>query len=323
MKPIGISLRAVCLADEPFLLSLRKLTMTGHLQNANQPTDDVEHMTRIRFHIDDARIIQCNAVDVGLLKAYRSEGCWVVLQVQVLPDHQKQGIGSEAIKTILAIAKREKVIVRLAVLKDNQARRLYERLGFVVNSETEIDYQMSCVPDQKLKMTDPISYRRATVDDILRICELGQILNAVHHQARPDIYSDATTDVARDKLHWLPNLQETDRATFVAEHAGKAVGFITVQLAIATNPILQPTVSGRIGSVAVAEEMRGRGVGTELMKLAEAWALEHGAADMRLAVWTFNQHAVDLYRELGYEVRAFEMGKRIHNSDEHLRAESR
>jgi ribosomal protein S18 acetylase RimI-like enzyme len=151
MNPSHVSLRAVCLADEPFLLTLRKLTMTAHLQEASQPTDDAEHMARIHFHIEDARIIQLkkedeeveNKVDVGLLKAYRSDGYWIILQIQVLPEYQKQGIGTEAIKIILAAAKRENVTVRLGVLKQNHARRLYERLGFVISSETEIDYRMS------------------------------------------------------------------------------------------------------------------------------------------------------------------------------------
>jgi len=143
MMPSHVSLRAVCLADEPFLLSLRKLTMTNHLKNANQPTDDAEHMARILYHIDDAQIIQLNTVDVGLLKAYRSDGYWILLQIQVLPDYQRQGIGTEAIRIILATAKHENVPVRLGVLKVNPARQLYERLGFVVSSETEIDYQMS------------------------------------------------------------------------------------------------------------------------------------------------------------------------------------
>jgi ribosomal protein S18 acetylase RimI-like enzyme len=125
--------------------------MTTHLEKASQPTDDAEHMGRIRFRIDDARIIQLkkvddkveNKVDVGLLKAYRSDGYWIILQIQVLPDYQKQGIGTKAIKIILAAAKHENVTVRLGVLKQNQARRLYERLGFVISSETEIDYRMS------------------------------------------------------------------------------------------------------------------------------------------------------------------------------------
>ncbi|MDE1184827.1 GNAT family N-acetyltransferase [Paraburkholderia sp.] len=158
-------------------------------------------------------------------------------------------------------------------------------------------------------MTEPIRYRRATIDDTLTICELGQILNAIHHHEHPDIFADATTAFDRDKPHWLPSLQEADRATFLAECGSTPVGFITIQVVTLTSPLLQPMVVGRIGSVAVSEHVRGRGVGGTLMTLAEQWALKQGATDIRLGVWAFNDRAIDLYRELGYAIRAFEMGK--------------
>ncbi|OAJ56819.1 GCN5 family acetyltransferase [Paraburkholderia ginsengiterrae] len=158
-------------------------------------------------------------------------------------------------------------------------------------------------------MIEPVRYRRATLDDTLKVCELGQILNSVHHQARPDIYVDATTEFERDKSHWEPFLQADDRATFLAEQDGTAVGFIAVQVVNPISPLLQPLVVGRICSIAVADGLRGHGVGKALMNLAEDWAREKGATDIRLAVWAFNEHAVDLYTELGYEVRAFEMGR--------------
>ncbi|MFM0350328.1 GNAT family N-acetyltransferase [Paraburkholderia sp. RL17-347-BIC-D] len=160
-------------------------------------------------------------------------------------------------------------------------------------------------------MTEPISYRRASIDDILTVCELGQILNAVHHQVRPEIYANATVEFARDKPHWLSSLQGEDRAMFLAEHSGTAVGFITVQVIQPISPLLQPLIVGRIGSVAVLERLRGRGVGSTLMKLAEEWARKNGANDMRLTVWAFNEQAVGLYQELGYELRAFEMGRQL------------
>ncbi|WP_244145102.1 GNAT family N-acetyltransferase, partial [Paraburkholderia tuberum] len=107
------------------------------------------------------------------------------------------------------------------------------------------------------------------------------------------------------------SLQGEDRAMFLAEHGSTAVGFITVQVMQPTSPLLQPLTVGRIGSVAVLERLRGRGVGSTLMKLAEEWARKNGANDMRLTVWAFNEQAVDLYQELGYELRAFEMGKQL------------
>jgi ribosomal protein S18 acetylase RimI-like enzyme len=47
------------------------------------------------------------------------------------------------------------------------------------------------------------------------------------------------------------------------------------------------------------------------MAQAQAWALDQGAADLRLTVWGFNAPAQRLYEELGFEMRAFEMGKRL------------
>lgn len=87
--------------------------------------------------------------------------------------------------------------------------------------------------------------------------------------------------------------------------------FITVHVARPTSSLLQPSVVGRIGSIGVIERMRGCGVGRALIGLAQEWSRSSGAADMRLTVWQFNQSAIDLYRELGYEIRAFEMGKAL------------
>ncbi|WP_323122007.1 GNAT family N-acetyltransferase [Burkholderia alba] len=160
-------------------------------------------------------------------------------------------------------------------------------------------------------MAESITYRRATLEDLPSICALGQMLNRIHHHARPDIYAAATPDIARDQASWLPSLQDADRATFIAERDGTAVGFITVHVAQPSISLFQPVKFARIGSVAVADAQRDRGIGRALMRLAESWAREQGAADVRLAVWTFNDAAVHLYERLGYEVRALEMGKRI------------
>ncbi len=98
-------------------------------------------------------------------------------------------------------------------------------------------------------MSERIEYSRASDSDILTICELGQILNEVHHAARPDIFVHATSDFSRDRAHWLPSLQEENRATFLAEQEGQAVGFITAQIVLSGSPLLQPLMVANIGSV--------------------------------------------------------------------------
>ena len=160
-------------------------------------------------------------------------------------------------------------------------------------------------------MTSPLLYRRATPDDLLAICELGQQLNSLHHQQRPDTYAPATENFARDSPHWRPYIDGENRATFIAEQAGRTIGFITMQVTQFSSPLMQPQRIARVGSVCVDERIRGQGIGRALMQCAQTWAIEHNAVDLRLTVWAFNAPALRLYEELGYEMRAFEMGKRL------------
>ncbi|MGI4983643.1 MAG: GNAT family N-acetyltransferase [Janthinobacterium lividum] len=163
--------------------------------------------------------------------------------------------------------------------------------------------------DAASAMNEAITYRPARLADLPAICELGQSLNGIHHRARPDIYRDATTDMQRDSAHWRLSLQGGEHAAFIAERAGIALGFVTVQLARPTSPLLQPMRFGQIRSVSVADAHRGQGIGRALIGLAESWAVARGAAEVRLTVWTFNVAARRLYEELGYQAFAVEMSK--------------
>lgn len=136
MKP-AIDLRPASLEDLPFLLTLRRLTMTEHLQRVGAPTDDAAHDQRIRANFEAAMIV-CEGTDaIGLLKVTRAAGEWHVHQIQVLPARQGRGIGEAVLRALLTDAARENACVSLSVLHGNPARRLYERLGFRVASQTE------------------------------------------------------------------------------------------------------------------------------------------------------------------------------------------
>ncbi|KVD99491.1 N-acetyltransferase [Burkholderia sp. AU18528] len=141
MKP-AIHLRAASREDLPFLLTLRRLTMTEHLQRVGAPTDDEAHDRRIRANFDDAMIVCEGADAIGLLKVTRAAGDWHVHQIQILPACQGRGIGAAVLNALLTDAARERVSVSLSVLHGNPARRLYERLGFRVVSETDTSANM-------------------------------------------------------------------------------------------------------------------------------------------------------------------------------------
>jgi GNAT superfamily N-acetyltransferase len=160
-------------------------------------------------------------------------------------------------------------------------------------------------------MEDTITYRTATAEDALAMCELGQLLNSVHHAARPDIYAAATEDVARDLPHWAGVFEKPGQVVFLAQAGDQAVAFLTANVAASSGPLMQPQNVVRIGSICVAEPFWGKGIGQALMQRVKDWAIKQDAQDLRLTVWPFNERAVRMYKEFGFETRALEMGMRL------------
>jgi ribosomal protein S18 acetylase RimI-like enzyme len=126
----SINLRAASKDDEPFLLQLRKLTMTEHLERVAVPVDDEAHYLRIRSNFEDAKIICEGNRSIGLIKLSRMPDEWHVHQIQIMPSHQGRGIGKAVLTAVLKEAEHVGVPVTLSVLHGNPARRLYDQLGF-------------------------------------------------------------------------------------------------------------------------------------------------------------------------------------------------
>ena len=152
--------------------------------------------------------------------------------------------------------------------------------------------------------------RPATSADIDEICQLGDEVNALHHDNAPSLFA-APGDPHRHAAHWLSTLDKTAAATFVAELDTAMVGFVTVLVVTESHSLLQPLRFARIGTVGVSASQRGQGTGKALMACAQTWAKAQGATEIRLTVAAFNEGAVRLYQELGYEVRTHQFFKAL------------
>lgn len=146
MSPHSLALQAATEDDLPFLLALRKATMTEHLARAGAPLDDAHHLARIRHHFDDAQIVWLHGRPAGLFKTRRDAAGWRVVQIQIDPAFQGQGLGRRLLAGLLRQAGQEGAPVTLSVLKGNRARRLYQSLGFAPVEETAQEIEMRYDP---------------------------------------------------------------------------------------------------------------------------------------------------------------------------------
>ena len=140
-----IQLRKAREADKPYLLALRKLTMTEHLESSGVFLSDADHQHRMEHNFAHAQLIifpdKNNAI-VGAAQFVEQSDNIELLQLQIHPDFQNLGLGTSAVKYLITLAKAQEKQMKLKVLKTNMAKYLYERLGFIHIGEDEIEFYM-------------------------------------------------------------------------------------------------------------------------------------------------------------------------------------
>ena len=138
-----ITTRQVSVADYDFLLALRSETMGRYAEKIYSWDEDTqEEYFRKTFKPKDMKIIQCAGTDVGMCYVVEEDECYSIKRMEILPEYQNRGIGTEILRKILKRAEQEDKTVRLRVFKINPARRFYERHGFQITGETETHYYM-------------------------------------------------------------------------------------------------------------------------------------------------------------------------------------
>ncbi len=91
------------------------------------------------------QIISTEGKDIGVLELIEKEDQIYLEEIQIDPDYQGKGLGSQIIKDIMKKAFESNLSVGLMVLKINdKAKRLYESLGFTLTGETKTHYIMEC-----------------------------------------------------------------------------------------------------------------------------------------------------------------------------------
>jgi GNAT superfamily N-acetyltransferase len=130
--------------DFEFLYELHEASMRDYV-HATWGWDDQFQLTYFREHFvpEHLSIVVIDGADSGVIYVETRPADVFVGLVELHPRVQRRGIGASLLRRVVEAAEARHVPVRLNVLKVNVgARRLYQRLGFVVVGETETHYDM-------------------------------------------------------------------------------------------------------------------------------------------------------------------------------------
>lgn len=140
--PSALGLRTATDEDEAFLLAVYASTRAEELAVVAWDAATKEAFLRLQFeaqdsyyrqHFPDATfdIVTVNGVPAGRLYVERRDTEVRVIDIALLPEHRGKGVGTRLLREVLAEGKR----VTIHVERENPARRLYDRLGFVQVAE--------------------------------------------------------------------------------------------------------------------------------------------------------------------------------------------
>ncbi|MCW2737865.1 GNAT family N-acetyltransferase [Nocardioides sp.] len=88
-------------------------------------------------------VVRVDGRDAGRLRVVRRDGLVEIAGLQLLPEHQSQGVGRTVVDLVVAEARADRLPIELGVEKDNRrARTFWERCGFVYVGEDETEHRL-------------------------------------------------------------------------------------------------------------------------------------------------------------------------------------
>ncbi len=139
-----LTLRPATDGDKEFLYTLNRAAYRALVERQFGEWDDAwqRRYFEEKWERADYQIIERAGRPIGTVWIAYHDDHVLLHEIQILPEFQGQGIGTALLREELERARGKGVPIRLRVLKQNRARFLYERLGFVVYGETEAHFLM-------------------------------------------------------------------------------------------------------------------------------------------------------------------------------------
>lgn len=140
-------------------------------------------------------------------------------------------------------------------------------------------------------MKIPFNIRPAKHSDIEKLIELLRVLFSIEE--------DFAFNEKNQRLGLDMMIKDSEnRCILVAEFENQVIGMISGQTLIST---AEGGVSVLVEDVVIDETFRRQGIGRELLKAMESWAIEKGARRLQLLADINNSSALTFYNKLNWK----------------------
>jgi GNAT superfamily N-acetyltransferase len=158
-----VTFRSVTADDEQFLIRVYGSTRLEELALTNWDDAQRDAFVQMQFGAQRAHyrqtypnaehlLILLDGEPVGRLYVAEIEAEIRIVDVSLLPEHRKAGIGTAIIRQLMEEAAVIEKPLRIYVESFNPSQRLFERLGFVKVDETGYSYLLAWRPNPSLSV---------------------------------------------------------------------------------------------------------------------------------------------------------------------------
>jgi GNAT superfamily N-acetyltransferase len=154
---VSITKRPAAPEDEGFLAAVYFSTRHEEVAAWGWPREQQESFIGMQYDarrrsyqaaFEDAEwsILLADGIGAGSMIVHRSATEIRLVDIAFLPEYQNRGFGSSMISALIEESERTNIPLRLSVLHDNRAIRLYLRLGFAVQRSDGMYIEMERHP---------------------------------------------------------------------------------------------------------------------------------------------------------------------------------
>lgn len=143
-----MKLKAACDTDADLVYCIKRDAYSEYATRVYGAWDTAFQRRFMRELLPSTRLIVVDEAVAGWIAVKRSEDEDEIIDLHVLPKHQRRGYGRAVLHVVIDEARSQGKSVTLHVLKINPSRVLYERLGFAATGETSTHVVMRRMSDQ-------------------------------------------------------------------------------------------------------------------------------------------------------------------------------
>ena len=150
MISIEYHFRKATINDFDFIFDLKKQNFEKYIEEYfdwNEKERKEMYYNNLENYMGEYNIIVANNKDIGVFAVDEShEGESYISEISLIKEYQNKGIGTDILNNLLIKNKEKGLRTKLKVFKNSPAKKLYERLGFLVYGENASHYQMeTCI----------------------------------------------------------------------------------------------------------------------------------------------------------------------------------